>query len=328
MSLISLQEDTKPTNNCSSANRACPQWPIMLVCHIFTVMMPRHCHRADCFYRCYSKTWAEAKVQSQPSTSCPVIFCGSTPLTTPGESKRSQRNSMLPGTASTIGEHRSYRWAVEAAAVFNHGCYSGCASINQVSHIWLINIYSQSKWPLRPAGQWAEGSADVSQRAGVFPQMAPGGGDYSQRPGRRLPEGRPVAGLRPRQGAEATTGGRAANRHCESVPRCQPIILVPSFINASFTSRAEYSLGCVWVHPFARRWLKVCEWEGIQRACECLYASSAAHWSSCPMLLRNSVQVRVCVRSSFCVLLFVSLACHLPRPSLRDALTHIILCFM
>lgn len=58
----------------------------------------------------------------------------------------------------------------------------------------------------------------------------------------------------------------------------------------------------------------MCEWEGIQRACECLYALSAAHWSSCPMLLRNSGRVCICV--CLCVL---SPACHLPRPSLRES---------
>ena len=176
------------------------------------------------FYRRSSKTWAEARLQSWPSTSCPVISCRSIRLTTPGGSKRSLKNTTLPGTASTIGAHEltcllahsslvsNLVQAATVAKVINHVSF-----FNVKSHIWLVDW--QGGWPSCPAGQWTEGPADVSQGAGVLPQMAPGGRDDGQRFGRRLSEGRPVAGLRPREGAEATTGGK----YCvcvESMHRC------------------------------------------------------------------------------------------------------------
>lgn len=139
MSLISLQEDTKPTNNCSHASRAGPQWPHDVRSATFSPWWCPPLSPACLFYRCSSKTWAEAKAQSQPSTSCPLIFCGSTPPTTPGESKRSQRNTTLPGTASTTGQHDAAlcMYALDQklkcliTAQLLH--YSGCASINHVS---------------------------------------------------------------------------------------------------------------------------------------------------------------------------------------------------
>lgn len=85
--------------------------------------------------------------------------------------------------------------------------YKLCRDLCVFLHIWLI-IDWQGEWPLRSAGQWNEGSSDVSQGAGVLPEMAPGGGDDGQRSGRCVPERRPVKGLRPREGAEEATGGR------------------------------------------------------------------------------------------------------------------------
>lgn len=202
------------------------------------------------------------------------------------------------------------------------------------SHKWLIAIDQQGEWPSWPAGQWAEGLADVPQGAGVLPQMAPGGRDNSQRSGRRLPEGRPVAGLCPCEGAEATTGGRAAEILCvlcvcvmcvwdlctgaSLLSQCHPWLTHPLPV------KLRQKCVCVWVGAsMCLLLVLVCSWEGIQRACECLYALSAAHWSSCPALLRNSESVCVCV--CLCPL---SPTCHLPRTSLRDLLTHTILCFM
>lgn len=101
----------------------------------------------------------------------------------------------------------------------------------------------QGQWPPRAAGRRTERPAGVPQGAGSLPQVAPGGRDHRQRAGRRLPEGGLVTGLRPRQRAQTTAGGRNL---CLSVPQVGVIISMSSRISAE-------------VNPH------VCQWEGMLR---------------------------------------------------------------
>lgn len=157
------------------------------------------------FYRRSSKLWVETRSQLQPSMSCPITFYENTLQTTPGGSKRSQRNTTLPGTASTTGASNTRPSITQTT-----GCHSFPTR--------LTRSCLQGERPSRPAGWWAEGSPGVSQGAGVLPQVAPGGRDDSHCPVGRLAKGESVSGLRPREGAEATTGGRVGkwqkNRVC------------------------------------------------------------------------------------------------------------------
>lgn len=64
---------------------------------------------------------------------------------------------------------------------------------------------------VRPPGRSgcrAQEPAGVPPRARGLPEVAPGGGDYSQRVIRLRPEGGAFTGLRPHQGAEGSARGK------------------------------------------------------------------------------------------------------------------------
>lgn len=101
-------------DNSNNDKQSPSQWLTVFmlthICHILRLAVQCHEYQsAALFYRSFSKLWAEAKLQSQPSTSCPITFYESILPMTPGGSKRSQINTMLPGTASTIGAYKFAR---------------------------------------------------------------------------------------------------------------------------------------------------------------------------------------------------------------------------
>lgn len=64
------------------------------------IMSPSH-HSLFC--RSFYKLWVEVRRRWQPSTSSPTSFYKNTRLTTPGGSKKSPKNSALPGRPSAAG---------------------------------------------------------------------------------------------------------------------------------------------------------------------------------------------------------------------------------
>lgn len=87
---------------------------------------------------------------------------------------------------------------------------STCHLVNIIdfSAVCLLDCGHQGFRPSGFFGFRAEVSTDVSPWARVLPEVAPWGGDYSQRVIWRRPEGGALAGLRPHQGAEGAAWGK------------------------------------------------------------------------------------------------------------------------